>query len=151
MTMDPVVFRTLLSQLKKKFDGMKIIGDAFFLNQMNQTNMENEQDVEELNQLWDTYEAFYNDYIDLVQTTLPMEDLAPPQSRELDAYCNEVMDHCATMRKSVQPFVDRFQKNQQTRLGFIFSSDNSYPFFQSHNPVTSEDPGCQNTTQNTLH
>lgn len=150
MTMDPAVFRTLLSQLKKNFNGMILAGDAIFLNQMDRTNIEDENDVEKLNQLWETYESFYNDYIDLVQETLPMEDLAPPQSRELDTYCNEVMDQCAIMRQRVQPFVDRFQKNQEKQLGSIFGSVNSYPFFQPGNPDTNKSIIEENIYKNTF-
>ncbi len=151
MAMDPVIFRNLLTQSKDTFNIMQFKGDAILLNEINQTNIENTNEVKELIQLWETYELFYDSHIELVQEILPMENLTPTQSRELDAYCNEVMDQCAILRERMQPFVNRFLDNCETTFGPIFNSDNSYHFFQPDNFDVFKSPVEKNTSQNSFN
>lgn len=149
--MDHVTFCKLLTQSKETFNSMQFEGDAILLDEINQTNIENTNEVKELIQLWEAYELFYNSHIELVQEILPMENLTPPQSRELDAYCNEVMDQCATLRERMQPFINRFLENYETTFGPIFNSDNSYHFFQPHNFNAFNSPVENNTSQNSFN
>ena len=151
MAMDPVVFHDLLTQLKENFTNLLVNGDAVLLSIFNRTNIGNTKDVEELIEAWEGYEALYNSYIEVIMEILPMENLAPAQIRELDTYCNEVMDQCAIQRHRIEPFMNRYLENQQATLEGIFNSDNNYNFFQPGNIDTPETPVESKTWQYHFH